>query len=185
MTSEQKEQKREIKEVSSLYVDGSLLNLETRTGYQEFGSVLKYVPNSELRAYDPDLPDSITDDYSLVGTYHLAEVAEIILLNKEERPTLYLMPTRVIDADNGQMMFNDAEIDDEMKKRLFKDLQAIADRDEEINDRVNDLLSLSAMACMTHQMAVGASQQAQEMEEALNDSADEEILVEAEAIEET
>lgn len=148
--------------------EGSFVNLHANTGYREFGCILKYVSRQELLEYDPELPKSV-GNFDVIGTYHLGEVSHLVNTNSQERPTLYLMVARVLNEHECTLLAHDENIDDDLKQRIYDDLKAIASKDEAIGDRINELMRMSVMACMTKSMSSSTQSNIDEMKEFMTD----------------
>lgn len=132
--------------------EGSLVNIPVNTGYNEFGMVLKYIMNISLKNKVPEL--DVDSDFIVLGTYHLAEVAENANIRPNERPTLYLLPARIV-SDNYTVLVphDDAIKGNGLKQKVIDAMKELAVRDESVNDRVNELLRLSIMSCLNRSFA--------------------------------
>lgn len=153
---------------SSMYEEGSLISLGVaKTGYREFGSVLKVIKNDELREHDPNLPKSVVWDFAVLGTYHLGDIAKMVDTDYSERPPLTLMIARIQSSEKCYLIVHDKYMKDELRDQISKDVREIAEKDDSINERVNELMRLSVMACMTSEMAVSVDRQMKENQAAM------------------
>ena len=131
---------------------GSLIVLRSMYG-EELGMVLKFIHKNELKDYCRKHKIQIDKEseiwhhhYAVIGHYKKEELENLIQsMNFDDKPALNLLIVKVDSKTSYNIVVGDAP---EMQL-LFKTIREIAQADDRINDRLNQLLGVSAMSVMT------------------------------------